>query len=205
MPEIRIYVEGGGDGKDSKASLRQGMDGFLKELKNLARHKGVQWKLIACGSRNKTFRDFQTALTSHPDAFNLLLVDAEAPFTSGNICQHLQNRDKWPTTTIDEIQCHLMVEAMENWLMADVDTLAQFYGQNFNRQAIPNTQNVEQISKGAVETALAEATRRTQKGRYQKIQHGPKLLGLVNVSTVRRRAPVCDRLFGTLTDFINGQ
>lgn len=205
MPEIRIYVEGGGDGVDSKAALRQGMDNFLKELKNLARHKGVQWKLITCGPRNKTFRDFQTALKSHPDAFNLLLVDAEAPFTSGNICQHLQNRDKWPMSTIDEIQCHLMVEVMENWLMADVDALAQFYGQNFNRQAIPNTQNVEQVPKDAVEAALTDATRRTQKGRYHKIQHGPKLLGLVDVSTVRHRAPACDRLFITLIDFINRQ
>lgn len=202
MPEIRIYVEGGGDGKDSKAALRQGMDNFLKELKDLALNQGVQWKLIACGSRNKTFRDFQTALKSHPDAFNLLLVDAEAPVTFSSIRQHLQNRDGWNIAGMNETQCHLMVETMENLLLADPDALAQFYGQNFNRQAIPNAQNIEQISKSAVETALTEATRRTQKGRYHKIQHGPKLLGLVNVLTVRRRAPTCDRLFKTVVQYI---
>ena len=36
MNAIAIYMEGGGDSKDTKASLRTGMDGFLSELKDLA-------------------------------------------------------------------------------------------------------------------------------------------------------------------------
>ncbi|NJR66006.1 MAG: DUF4276 family protein [Leptolyngbyaceae cyanobacterium CRU_2_3] len=203
MKEIRIYVEGGGDGKESKATFRQGMSEFLSEIIKLARSQTIGWTLVACGSRNDAFRNFQTALRTHPDAFNLLLVDAEDRITGNSIWQHLQNRDSWNMTHINETQCHLMVEVMENWLLADVDALAQFYGQNFNRSAIPTIQNVESISKSNVETALTNATCRTQKGEYRKIQHGAKLLGLVSVPIVRSRAPYCDRLFITLTNFID--
>jgi hypothetical protein len=203
VSEIRIYVEGGGDGRESKAAFRRGMSDFLSEIKELACSRKIGWNLVACGSRNNAFRDFQTAVKTHRDAFNVLLVDAEDSVTSSSIRQHLRTRDSWENiVNMQETQCQLMVEVMENWLLADTETLAEFYGQNFNRNAIPNTQNVECISKSTVETALINATRRTQKGEYHKIRHGPELLGLVNVATVRNRAPYCDRLFVTLTDFI---
>ena len=203
MSEIRIYVEGGGNGKDSKATFLQGMNAFLSQIKELARVQRIGWALVACGSRNNAFRDFQIALRTHPDAFNLLLVDAEDPITSSGVRQHLRTRDGWEDITkAEETQCHLMVAVMENWLLADPDALAQFYGQNFNRSAIPLTQNVECIPKSSVEAALTQATRRTQKGEYHKIQHGPKLLALVTVATVRSRAPYCDRLFVALSDLL---
>lgn len=199
---MRIYAEGGGDGKDSKATFRVGMNTFLTEIVQLARSQKMGWNLIVCGSRTNAFRDFQTALKTHPDAFNVLLVDAEAPVTATSVRQHLKDRDTWNMTSFTEAQCHLMVEVMENWLLADVDALARFYGQNFNRSAIPSTRFVEQISKSTVELSLTNATRRTQKGEYHKIQHGLKLLGLISAPIVRSRAPYCDRLFTTLTSFI---
>lgn len=203
MSEIRIYVEGGGDKNASKATFRQGMNAFFSGIVQLARSQKIGWTLIACGPRNNAFRDFKTALRTHPDAFNLLLVDAEDPVTASSIRQHLKDRDNWDALDMDETHCHLMVEIMENWLLADVEALARFYRQNFNRNAIPNTQNVERISKKTVETALTNATRQTQKGEYHKIQHGPNLLGLVSVPTIRKRAPYCDQLFVTLINFIN--
>ncbi|MEB3336792.1 MAG: DUF4276 family protein [Leptolyngbyaceae bacterium] len=202
MSEIRVYVEGSGDGKDSKATFRQGMNDFLRDLVHLARSQKIGWTLVACGSRDRAFRDFGNALSSHPNALNVLLVDAEAPITATSCLEHLHNCDGWEMAGIEESQCHLMVEVMENWLLADVDTLEKFYGKDFNRSAIPRTQNVEEISKSTVESALKNATRRTQKGEYHKINHGPKLLGMISVSLVKTRAPYCQTLFSTLQSFI---
>jgi hypothetical protein len=202
VSEIRIYVEGGGDHSDTKAKFRQGMSQFLDELKKLAQERNIRWSIIACGSRNSTLQDFRSALNSHPQALNVLLVDTEAPVTASTCVAHLQNRDSWNMTGIAEKQCYLMVEVMENWFLADVDTLADFYGQRFNQNAIPPTQNVEQIAKSAVETALTNATRNTQKGEYHKIRHGTQLLAKINPVLVCNRAPNCNRLFSMLRDEI---
>lgn len=198
VSEIRIYVEGGGDRSDTKALFREGMSQFLSQLRELARSKHIRWSIIACGSRNSAFENFCNALSSHAAAFNVLLVDSEASVTALTTTAHLENRDGWSMTGIAEEQCHLMVEVMENWFLADVDALEQYYGQRFNRSAIPRNQNVEKIAKATVETSLNNATRSTQKGTYHKIQHGTQLLAKVNSAIVRDRAPYCDRLFTKL-------
>ena len=46
MSGVAIYVEGGGQGKNSQAALRRGMDGFLRRLKDAARTKGWRWRLV---------------------------------------------------------------------------------------------------------------------------------------------------------------
>lgn len=61
-------------------------------------------------------------------------------------------------------QCHLMVQTMEAWFIADADTLAQFYGQHFNRNSLPGAKDVETIDKSRIEKALDAATRHTTKG-----------------------------------------
>jgi hypothetical protein len=132
----------------------------------------------------------------------VLLVDAEAPVTVATPTVHLQRRDSWDMTGITDEQCHLMVEVMENWFLADVDALESFYGKGFNRNAIPPTQNVEQIAKTTVERVLADASRNTTKGKYHKIQHGTQLLAKVNPAIVRSRAPYCDHLFTVLQQAI---
>jgi hypothetical protein len=76
-----IYAEGGGDGKDTKAIFRNGLSKFLAELEEMARQKRIRWQIIVCGGRNATFDAFQTALRTHPDAFNILLVDSEDKVT----------------------------------------------------------------------------------------------------------------------------
>jgi Domain of unknown function (DUF4276) len=147
MVEIRIYVEGGGDGKNTKAIFRLGMSQFLKNL------TGTDKKItcVVCGKRNDAYRDFKNALKSHPDAINLLLVDSEDFVTVSSAKQHLINRDSWDDLSgIDENDIHLMVQVMESWLIADIDTLANYYGQKFNRNAIPRNNNVEEISKANI-------------------------------------------------------
>ena len=37
MTNMQIYVEGGGDSKEGRAALRQGMDALLREFKEVVR------------------------------------------------------------------------------------------------------------------------------------------------------------------------
>ncbi|MGH9855860.1 MAG: DUF4276 family protein [Blastocatellia bacterium] len=149
------------------------MNIFFQELVGLARTKNIRWRLTLCKSRNLAFEGFETAMKSFPGAFNVLLVDSEAPVTSP-AWQHLKQTEKWSLAQEQDSQCHLMAQAMEAWLIADLETLKKYDGQGFNANPIPTTQNVEQIAKD-------------------------RLAAMLNV-TVRQAAPHCDRLFKTLAE-----
>ena len=199
--EIRIYVEGGGNGKDTKARLRQGFSGFFQEMREKACEQRINWHIIACGSRNSTFDDFKIACRMHTNAFNVLLVDSEGPVSS-EPRQHLKDQDGWTIETPND-QCHLMAQTMEAWLIADVAALEEFYGQGFQKSAIPLSQNVEKIDKVVLSQAFKQATRKTSKGTYHKTRHAPKLLECINPDLVRRRARHCDRIFNEINEVID--
>jgi hypothetical protein len=97
-----------------------------------------------------------------------------------------------------------MVQTVEAWLIADADALAGFYGQGFQRSALPRRQNVEAIPKDDLASSLERATEHTQKGCYHKIRHCSDLLGRLNRELVRSRAHHCDLLFNTLEARIRG-
>ena len=78
MSSIAIYMEGGGDSKETKAPLRTGMGAFLGQLRDKARGRGWNWKIVACGRREQAYLAFMNAVRVEPDAVNILLVDAEA-------------------------------------------------------------------------------------------------------------------------------
>jgi hypothetical protein len=191
---VRVYVEGGGDHKEGKAKVREGFSQFLYNA------LGKRVKVIACGGRDRAYRDFKNGLKRHPNAFNILLVDAEGPVAKNNKpWLHLQERDKWqkPPGVTDE-QCHLMVQAFEAWLMADVEVLKKFYGQNFNSNPIPERSDVEKIPKNGLESTLKMATKNTQKGEYHKIRHGPDILAQLDSARLRKKASYCERLLVVL-------
>ncbi|BAY88906.1 MULTISPECIES: DUF4276 family protein [unclassified Tolypothrix] len=200
VKEIRIYIEGGGYGKNTKALIRQGFSQLFKPLVELAKSQRIKWDIIICGSRNNAFRNFKNAIKSHPDAFNVLLVDAEAPVKIDSPWAHLKFRDNWDKPAgVDDSHCHLMVQAMEAWLVADIETLKKFYGQGFKENAIPKNSNVETIDKESLEPILKSATRSTTKGEYHKINHASKLLALLDLTKIRNASPYCDRLFTILS------
>jgi hypothetical protein len=202
VKEVRIYIEGGGDSQKTKSLIRQGFSQFFKKLVNEAKTKKIKWNITICGTRNHAFRDFENALKSHPDAFNVLLVDAEAPVRQKSPWEHLKLRDNWDKPTgVDDDNCHLMVQTMEAWFIADIETLKNFYGQGFKGSGIPKTANIETIPKGEnnnLERILKTATANTTKKEYHKIQHAYKLLELLDVAKVCQASPYCDRLFTTL-------
>ena len=202
VTEIRIYAEGGGDQRSGKATVQEGFSKFLSPLKEMARERHIRWYIVACGSRQAAFDAFEIALQQHRDAFNILLVDAEGPVTLSP-WEHLQERDHWSIQGILDDHCHLMVQVMEAWIIADLDALRRFYAQGFNPNPIPGRDDVELIDKADLEQALRQATQNTQKGEYHKIRHGPKILALVDVGKVRNRARHCDRMFTTLSNKIS--
>lgn len=205
VTEIRVYVEGGGTkGDDVRSRLRQGMSNFLGEIIDLVRSNRIKWQIVACGTRGKTFDDFCIALKTHPQSFNVLLVDSEEPlYLEHGLWEHLRRRDNWDVPKIAEDHCHLMIRMMESRIVADVDSIAQFYGNGFNRNALPKNRNVEGIDKQTLTNALKEATRNTQKGKYDK-SHGWDLIGRIDADKARKAAPSCERLFQILITVIQG-
>jgi hypothetical protein len=204
--EIRLYIEGGGDGEKTKRRLRTAFGVFLSSLRARAQEKRVHWNPVVCGGRGATYDAYKTALKSHPEAFNVLLVDAEGPVTADSPWQHLRSRqgDQWANPGVQDKHCHLMVQAMEAWFLADREQLGEYYGRGFNANALPKNKNVEGIDKQRVLQSLDNATRATQKGPYHKTHHAPEILEKIRPELVCSAARFCKRLFDTLRSEVDG-
>ena len=201
MNGITIYLEGGGNGRDTKVALRRGMDAFLGPIKQRARAKSLRWKIVPCGGRRQTFERFRDAVNlnrTQPDELVVLLVDAEAAVGNNTPRAHLQTLDNWDLAFAADDMVHLMVQVMETWIVADPNTLAKYYGSRFRADRLPDAANLETIPKRRIMAALPAATRRTQKGAYHKIRHASDILQRIDQRQIRKRCPACDRLFDTL-------
>ena len=191
---VKLYVEGGGDSKTLKTACRKGFSTFLER----AGAAGKMPRIVACGSRRNAYESFQK---EHGEGVNaMLLVDAEEPVESAGPWQHLSARDGWarPSNATDE-QCHLMVQLMESWFLADADALSSFYGQGFRGHALPPNPNVEDVLKQDVLAGLAQATRDTGKGIYNKGATSFAILEKLDPAKVRRASPYADRFIRALS------
>jgi hypothetical protein len=205
VKEVVIYLEGGGDIRETQAQLRQGMDAFLRSLRQLADSKGWRWRLVALGGREQAFRRWSRAVEREPALLHVLLVDSEEEVTRPP-CEHLRRRqgDGWVIEKALEPQVHLMAQCMEAWLVADPDGMAGYYGKNFEPGHLPKRTNLEEEPKQSIYDALGRATQKTSKGSYGKIKHASALLGLVDPKEARERCPHCERLFATLEGRFEG-
>ena len=193
MVSASLYVEGGGDSKSLKTACRRG---FRKFIENAGAAGGVS-NIVACGSRGNAYRSFSKALSTGLNA--LLLVDAEGPVTTQEAWQYLKANDNWdrPATATDG-QCHLMVQVMESWFLADADVLASFYGQDFNRGPLPANQNIEQVPKQDALVGLDQAARNTRKGGYKKGPDSYDILARLDPARVRETSPFVERFIQAL-------
>ena len=192
---IKLYVEGGGAGKSLKSACREGFKNFIKKTRLSER----KFKIVACGDRGKAYDKFKIAHVNQ-DETSLLLVDAERPVGLDGPWQHLQkDPDRWqrPDDATDD-QCHLMVEVMESWFLADRDTLREFYGQRYRENALPQNPRVEQIDKDSVLESLKDATRNTQKGPYHKGSHSFEILAKLDPEKVINASPHAKRFIEAL-------
>ena len=180
MVSVRLYVEGGGDNKALRAKCRSGFRTFLEKA-GLA---GRMPRIVACGGRDNAYDSFKTGHASKV-AKAMLLVDAEEAVTADDPWQHLKSRDGWdrPSGATDE-QCHLMVQVMESWFLADKDALQAYFGQGFRMSSLPANPKIEQIPKQDVERGLDGATQGTRKGRYNKGAHSFEILERIDPAKV---------------------
>ncbi len=138
------------------------------------------------GSTRQTLKAFAKACAKHgndPSTIVCCLVDADAPVTT-DVLTHLHTQHSWATPTgITTDQCHLMVQCMESWFLADPAAIAETYhGAHYTI-----TTAIE-----AVSTPVAELKRATA-SKYKKPQAG-RLLEQINPATVRHQSHYCDLL-----------
>ena len=200
---VKVYVEGGGDSKTAKTACRAGFSEFFQK----AGLTGSMPRIVACGSRRNAYDSFCTAIDNGEDA--LLLVDSEAPIaarfqdTDNNSTwqpwRHLVERvaDQWPKPAkATDIQCHLMVQCMESWFLADRNTLKSFFGQGFNESRLPAEANaIENVTKDQIFSSLANATSACKtKTKYGKGEHSFKLLANIDSTKIISASPWAKRL-----------
>jgi hypothetical protein len=203
VKKVEVYVEGGGEGKDMKIRCREGFHKLLDRsgLKNKPR-------IIRGGSRNATFKKFETAVKFPNDSYPVLLVDSEDILIKPDMDAwvHLQIRDGWkrPQTVVDK-QAQLMVTCMETWIMADHKTLITFFGTPLNRKDLLPPQNLEVRNRHDVQNALENATRSCGNDMmYQKGKRSFKILGELNPDELRKYLPHFDSLVTTLSNLLDG-
>lgn len=211
---VKLYVEGGGDSAALKTACREGFARFLEK----AGLSGHMPRIVACGGRQDAFDSFCTALKNGEPA--LLLVDSEAPValaaqlgdaTVKDVRSqwlpwlHLLHRpgDGWEKPAgAQDMQCHLMVQCMESWLLADRASLKVFFGQGFLENKLPpDNPDVEAIAKNELYQSLANATRTCKtKAQYGKGEHSFKLLALLDPVKVMDVSPWARRFIDELKD-----
>ena len=198
MVSVTIYVEGGGDSNSLRTRCRKGFSAFFRK----AGFEGRMPRVVACGSRDDAYRKFCLALQdTASDRWPILLVDSEEAVRQNNVWHHLQARDNWSRPgDADEQQAHLMVQCMENWFLADVDALKNYFGQGFRRNSLPNRDDVENVSKADVFNRLQDASWGSRKGRYDKGRHSFEILERLDVNRVKNCSPFANRLITNLQE-----
>ena len=203
MKQYHIYVEGGGNSKTLRTECREGFKKFLKKA-------GLSGSMtfIACGGRGDAFNLFEKALKDN-DKIAFLLVDSEnavdashqsgKSFSNWKPWEHLQKKDNWKKpANAEERQCHLMVQCMENWFLADTSALKEFYGSGYQEKKCPSSDKIEAITKEQVHSRLKNATDNCSPGKYNKGKHSFKILELLKPELVCKASPWAQRLIEEL-------
>ena len=191
---VKVYVEGGGDGKSLRSACREGFKNFIKKT-GLS---GMMPRIVACGGREKAYDRFKTAHLNK-DETSLLLVDAEESVQETGPWQHLKAREDWdPPNGATEDQCHLMVQSMESWFLADQDALKEFYGQGYRQNALRQNPQIEQIAKDDVLDGLDRAARETSKRGYHKGTHSFEILAKLDPEKIKNASPHAKRFIESL-------
>ena len=208
---VKIFVEGGGDGREAGSACREGFRGFIMNTGKI----GKMPRIVPCGSRNNAFEKYRLAVLKGEEA--MLLVNGDRPVNEH--CQsgapgnwlpwvHLQHGsgDGWVMPEGDtEENCHLMVECMECWILVDRKSIAAFFGTGFRENALPSDKKPpESVGKVEALAGLENATRDCRtKGRYGKGEHSFELLSMIDSRKVIASCPWAARFVEMLGEKMN--
>jgi hypothetical protein len=204
---VRIYIEGGAEGRGADSDFRRGWKKFLNELHELAREHGYRALEVVRGKgRGNAYERFTKHEKEYPNDLCVLLVDSEMAVSSDSSVWDIVTRregDRWQRPTwATERQLYLMVHFVETWLLTDQTALQQFFKRGFNLRVLPTT-NLEERSKDEINKALKKATQGSPKGPYR---HGQahEILEIVNPERVKTLKHG-QRLFDCLGSLIKGE
>ena len=191
---VKLYVEGGGDSDSLKSDCRRAFRIFLEN----AGFKGKSPRIVACGPRQAAYKSYCIAVKRNEEA--MLLVDSESPvqIPSGDLSEwvpwdHLKARDYWEKPDgANDIDCHLMVQVMETWFLADISALNGYYGNGFSKNVLPKCP-IEEVSKDDVANALKAATKKTKKKSYLKGRDSFEIMTNIDPAIVMSSSPWANR------------
>ncbi len=140
------------------------------------------------------------------DRVNILLIDSESPVTFQSdkfeaVRHRLQKDEK-----IEQKRLYLMVQCMETWFLADLDSLGTYYGYNlYSYKKDERLENIESIPVKKVKEILADISEKSEyshRGVYcdiRKATDGFAILEKISPNLVMEKSPH----FKELIDFLN--
>jgi hypothetical protein len=149
-------------------------------------------RIKLCGSRGSALKSFRTSTDSDP----VLLVDSECSLLDSDPVTHLLLRgdiDKGHVGSFDSADVFLMIETMENWLIADIEAVATTKPDLAVKARDGVKGNVEDISKAEAERVVAACL-----GPREAKGDRMELIGKINPSVLAQRAPEFARLLKRL-------
>jgi hypothetical protein len=163
--QILVFIEGEGGGsrgrrKYNDGEFRKAWKQFLQPLADLAHENNIVFfRCIPGRGGTLTLDTFANPLPGHEGALRILVIDSEAPVSDVN--QPWSELKKTPPAWADDKNCYLLVQCLETWLLADVESLKTHYNKRvncFNESKIKAWPNLEATPKLAVQAALEQAT-----------------------------------------------
>ncbi|MBF0587677.1 MAG: DUF4276 family protein [Magnetococcales bacterium] len=212
---FHVYTEGAGkpnqkNSKNLRIRLKKAFTLFIKRSikQTYPGHttgSDVNFVVIPCGSRDQAFKFFSRSWPlKKGDPIPLLLVDSEEPIHDDlEPWTFLTDREPWerPENATNHY-VHLMVNCMENWFLADLGTLDNYFGPGFNTAALPKTLPIEKALKNDVMKGLKQASRNSRRGIYHKGRHSFDILEQIDPTKLQRKAPWACRFLKAMDDVL---
>lgn len=203
---VRVYIEGGAEGRVADSDFRRCWKKFLMELHELARNNNFHSLEVVRGKgRHGAYESFKKRRNAYPNDLCVLLVDSETVVPPKSLVWDVVKKrkgDNWERPAwATEDHLYLMAVFVETWLLTDQDALKTFFKRNFNEKVLPTT-NLEKREKPEIEQALRSATRHCSKSYSHGL--GNEIIEIVKAENVKTLSHG-NRLFTGLSNLIQNQ